>query len=96
MDFTKYLNNYYYDMLYEKYELKYLNSINEKNFNDIYKLLKKYNFYMIDDLIITYLELFESDPKTLETKIIAFINEQGKYYNVLLGNDISLIENLLN
>ena len=65
MFLEKYLNSTYLDLVYSNYEEDYINLLNEENFNKIYLLLKSYNFYFIEDIILNYLELFEIDEVEL-------------------------------
>jgi len=55
MFLTKYLNNIYYNLVIDNYSNSYINYLDEKNFEKIYNLLKKYDFYFIDDIILNYL-----------------------------------------
>ena len=47
-----YVNNTYFDILYSNYDRDYLNVLDEKNFSNVYNLLKGQGFYFIDDIII--------------------------------------------
>ena len=69
MFLEKYLDEFYYNMVLDNYEYEYLKTLNEDNFKEVYNLLKKYNFYFINDMILNYIEIFELDTKLLEEKI---------------------------
>ena len=43
MFLDKFLNSTYLDLIYDNYDEKYINSLNEENFNKVYLLLKSYN-----------------------------------------------------
>ena len=59
MFLEKYLDEFYYNMVLDNYEYEYLKTLNEDNFKEVYNLLKKYNFYFINDIILNYIEIFE-------------------------------------
>lgn len=81
MFLEKYLNPLYLDLVYSNYEKDYLKSLDEDNFNKIYMLLKKHNFYFIDDIILNYLELFEIEEKYVELALDKL--------ELVLGNDLA-------
>ena len=66
MFLEKYLDEFYYNMVLDNYEYEYLKTLDEDNFKEVYNLLKKYNFYFINDIILNYIEIFELDTKLLE------------------------------
>ena len=47
MFLRRYLDDFYFDMVMNNYDISYLESIDEDNFEKIYCLLKMYNFYYI-------------------------------------------------
>ena len=55
MFLEKYLDEFYYNMVLDNYEYEYLKTLNEDNFKEVYNLLKKYNFYFINDIILNYI-----------------------------------------
>lgn len=94
MFLKEYLNKIYLSMLYDKYEEEYLNSLDKDNFIKIYNIFKKYKFYFIKDIIITYLELFELEENEIEQGILKLKEKLGTNFVYLIGNDISLLEEL--
>ena len=69
MFLEKYLDEFYYNMVLDNYEYEYLKTLDEDNFKEVYNLLKKYNFYFINDIILNYIEIFELDTNLLEQKL---------------------------
>lgn len=80
MFLEKYLNSTYLDLVYSNYEKNYINLLDENNFNKVYLLLKSYNFYFIEDIILNYLELFEIEEKYVQLAISKL--------KIVMGNDI--------
>ncbi len=95
MFLEKYLNSTYIDLIYDNYEEDYLNSLDENNFNKIYSLLKKYDFYFIQDIILNYLELFELDEKYVETAIKEVKNSLGDNFVKQIGQNMRLIDKII-
>lgn len=94
MFLNKYLNEIYLNMLYEKYEEWYINSINEENFIKVYNLLKEYNFYFIKDIIIYHLELFECNVGDIKNNILKLKDKLGDNFVFEIGNDLTYLEEL--
>ena len=69
MFLEKYLDDFYYNMVVENYDYNYLEGLDEDNFKEIYKLLKEYHFYYINDIILNYIEIFSLDKEEVEQKI---------------------------
>ena len=95
MFLEKYLDEFYYNMVLDNYEYEYLKTLNEDNFKEVYNLLKKYNFYFINDIILNYIEIFELDTKLLEEKINVLKEELGANYIYIIGNNMRYLEVLL-
>ncbi len=95
MFLEKYLNSTYIDLIYDNYEEDYLNSLDENNFNKIYLLLKKYDFYFIQDIILNYLELFELDEKYVETAIKEVKSSLGDNFVKQIGQNMRLIDKII-
>jgi len=94
MFLNKYLNEIYLDMLYEKYEEEYINSVDEENFIKVYNLLKEYNFYFIKDIIIYYLELFEYNVEDIRKNILKLKDKLGDNFVFEIGNNLTYLEEL--
>lgn len=95
MFLEKYLDEFYYNMVLDNYEYEYLKTLDEDNFKEVYNLLKKYNFYFINDIILNYIEVFELDTKLLEEKINILKEELGDNYIYIIGNNMRYLEALL-
>ena len=95
MFLEKYLDEFYYNMVLDNYEYEYLKTLDEDNFKEVYKLLKKYNFYFINDIILNYIEIFELDTKLLEEKLNILKEELGDNYIYIIGNNMRYLEVLL-
>ena len=95
MFLEKYLDEFYYNMVLDNYEYEYLKTLDEDNFKEVYNLLKKYNFYFINDIILNNIEIFELDTKLLEEKINILKEELGDNYIYIIGNNMRYLEVLL-
>ncbi len=95
MFLEKYLDEFYYNMVLDNYEYEYLKTLDEDNFKEVYNLLKKYNFYFINDIILNYIEIFELDTKLLEEKLNILKEELGDNYIYIIGNNMRYLEVLL-
>lgn len=95
MFLEKYLDEFYYNMVLDNYEYEYLKTLDEDNFKEVYNLLKKYNFYFINDIILNYIEIFELDIKLLEEKLNILKEELGDNYIYIIGNNMRYLEVLL-
>lgn len=95
MFLDKYLNSTYLDLVYDNYDEEYINSLNEKNFNKIYLLLKSYNFYFIEDIILNYLELFEIEAKDVQLAISNFKITLGDDFVKKIGRNMTLINKII-
>ncbi len=95
MFINKYLNDVYINLLYSTYKEAYLNQIEEDNFKKIYNLLKKNNFYYIDDIILKYLELFTVNEIFVAKALKDFRKLLGENYVEQIGNNMSLIDKLI-
>ncbi len=95
MFLEKYLDEFYYNMVLDNYEYEYLKTLDEDNFKEVYNLLRKYNFYFINDIILNYIEIFELDTNLLEEKINILKEELGDNYIYIIGNNMRYLEALL-
>ena len=95
MFLEKYLNSTYIDLIYDNYDKDYLSSLDENNFNKIYLLLKKYDFYFIEDIILNYLELFELDEKYVESAIKEVKSLLGDNFVKQIGQNMRLIDKII-
>lgn len=95
MFLEKYLNSTYLDLVYSNYEEDYINLLNEENFNKIYLLLKSYNFYFIEDIILNYLELFEIEENYVQLAIRDIKFSLGDDFVKQIGKNMLLIDEII-
>lgn len=95
MFLEKYLNSTYLDLLYSNYEEDYIKLLDEDNFNKVYILLKKNNFYFIDDIVLNYLELFEIEEKYVQLAINDIKLILGDNYVEQIGKNMILIDKVI-
>ena len=95
MFLDKYLNSTYLDLVHSNYEEDYINSLDEDNFNKVYLLLKSYNFYFIEDIILNYLELFEIEAKYVQIAISSIKKVLGDNFVKQIGEDMTLINKII-
>ena len=95
MFIERYLSNTKFKLLCDVYDLEYIDSLDIDNFNQVYQIFKKYQFYFIDDIILNYLEIFEVNPIIVEKKILELIKELGTKYTYIIGADLRILEKIL-
>lgn len=95
MFLNKYLDSTYLDLLYSNYEENYINLLDEENFNNVYMLLKKYNFYFINDIILNHLELFEIEEKNIQFAINDIKLVLGDDFVEQIGKNMILIDKII-
>ncbi|MBE6140380.1 MAG: hypothetical protein E7172_02465 [Firmicutes bacterium] len=95
MFLTKYLNNIYYNLVIDNYSNSYINYLDEKNFEKIYNLLKKYDFYFIDDIILNYLEIFLKEEKYVLEALEKMKIILGDNFVNIIGNNIYLMDKVI-
>lgn len=95
MFLDKFLNSTYLDLIYDNYDEKYINLLDEENFNKVYLLLKSYNFYFIEDIILNYLELFEIDVKYVQLAISDAKLTIGDDFVKQIGKNMTLIDKII-
>lgn len=95
MFFHEILDDTNYELLFETYNNDYLLNFNQTNFLEIYKLLRKYNFYFLDDIILYYLEIFELDKEIVKKKIEELEKLYGKDFVYVIGENLTKLEYFL-
>lgn len=95
MFFHEMLDDTNYELLFETYNNDYLLNFDQTNFLEIYKLLRKYNFYFLDDIILYYLEIFELDKEIVKKKIEELEKLYGKDFVYVIGEDLTKLEYFL-
>lgn len=95
MFLEKYLNSTYLDLVYNNYEEFYLKNLDEENFYKVYMLLKQYNFYFIEDIILNYLELFEIDVEHIENAILDVKSVLKEDFVNKIGRNMEIIDKII-
>ena len=95
MFLNKYLDNFYYDMLYDNYDSSYLEGLDESNFVAVYNVFNKYNFYFINDIILNYIELFEMNCSDVESGILRLRDKLGYDFVFVIGNDMKYLNEII-
>lgn len=95
MFLDKYLDNFYYGLVYDNYDSSYLESLDENNFVNVYNVFSKYNFYFINDIILNYMELFEMEPNNVEKGILKLREKLGNYFIYIIGNDMKYLNEII-
>lgn len=95
MFLDKYLDNFYYDLVYNNYDSSYLEGLDENNFRDVYNIFSKYNFYFINDIILNYMELFEMEPEEIEHGILNLKEKLGNDFVYIVGNDMRYLSEII-
>lgn len=95
MFLQKYLNEVYYELLLETYDSKYLLTLNEEKFLQIYNLFQSYNFYFIEDIILKYLEVFSMNYEKVYQNIIKVQQKYGNNFVNEIGNNLTILEEFL-
>jgi len=95
MFLDKYLDNFYYDLVYDNYDSSYLEGLDENNFRDVYNIFSKYNFYFINDIILNYMELFEMEPEEIECEILKLKEKLGSNFVYIIGDDMKYLNEII-
>ena len=95
MFLQKYLSSIYYDLVINNYDYDYLMMLDETNFGKIYNVLKKYNFYFINDIILNYIEIFFMTVEEVEKGIIKLREKLGDKFVYIIGNDMRYLDEII-
>ena len=92
----KYLSDFYYDLLLDKYEYDYISSLDEINFVKIYNLFIENNFYFMEEIIVKFLEIFTIPYDIVKEKTDDLKKTLGENYIYIIGNDLRHMNYFLN
>ena len=95
MFLQKYLSSIYYDLVINNYDYDYLMMLDETNFGKIYNVLKKYNFYFINDIILNYIEIFFMTVEEVEKGMIKLREKLGDKFVYIIGNDMRYLDEII-
>ncbi len=92
MFYEKYLDDFYLEELFQSYDIDYLRNVDEKNFEAVYQVLKKFRIDYIEDIILGYLDIFGMKPDKVEEKLLNLKKALGENFIEIIGNDLSYLE----
>ena len=96
MDFLrKYVSNVYYELILDTYDWVYLQSLDEKKFQNIYNLFKNLGFSFVDDIVLKYIEIFELPEEEVLDKIETLKNTLGDNYKNIISNNMNILKYLV-
>lgn len=95
MFINKYVNDFYFGLIFHEYNKQYLNSLDEDNFSKIYILFKDNGFYFIEDIILKYLEIFSMDYDDVFEGIKLLKRKLGDNFVNIIGNDITHLDMII-
>ncbi len=95
MFLSKYLDDFYFNLVINNYEEEYLNTLDEDNFIKIYQLFNDYNFYFINDIVLNYLEIFTMPSDLVKNKIETLKQRLGFNFVNIIGNNMKYLNELL-
>ncbi len=85
-----------FNLILDKYDEEYLNSLDPYQFASIYNIFIDNKFYFIEDLIIKYLEMFTVNEIMVRDAIDSLKNLYGDDYIYHIGKDLSILDNAIN
>ncbi len=92
MFYEKYLDDFYLEELFQNYDIDYLKNVDEKNFEEVYQVLKKFRIDYIEDIILGYLDIFVMKPDQVEKKLLNLKKVLGENFVKIIGDDLSYLE----
>lgn len=95
MFLEKYLSDKLFAYVCEEYTSSFLTTLEEKNFLEVYQLLKQFNIYFIEDLIKYDLELFCYPKENIAQELMKLKLELGSDLEKKIGNDLRYIDKIL-
>lgn len=85
-----------FNLILDKYDEEYLNSLDPYIFASIYNIFIDNKFYFIEDLIIKYLEMFTLNDLVVRDAIDSLKEEYGEDYIYHIGKDLSILDDAIN
>ncbi len=95
MFLNRYVNDVYYEMILDEYDLGYLSTLSEEQFRKIYDLFREYGFSYMEDIILRYLEIFERDYLEVKNAFDRLRADLGDDFIYIIGNHLSLLDQIL-
>lgn len=90
------LSDINYNLVVDKYDKEYLDTLDPYRFANIYNIFISNKFYFIEDLIIKYLEMFTLNEDIVNDAINSLKEEYGSDYIYYIGKDLSILDNAIN
>lgn len=91
-----YLSEYNLDSLYTIYDEELINSVEEKNFLKIIQYLIKNNIDFIEDIVVSYLDLFLIDYDVFVEKFEILKVKYGSNISNKISHNLQILEELSN
>lgn len=85
-----------FNLILDKYNEEYLNSLDPYKFASIYNIFIDNKFYFIEDLIIKYLEMFTLNDLVVRDAIDSLKEDYGEDYIYHIGKDLSILDDAIN
>ena len=89
-----YLSELNYQLVVSEYRKDYLLSIDEENFKRIYDLFLQYGFTYIEDIIVNYLEIFQSSYEEISKGLESLVKKLGVNYLIMISSDMRYLNSL--
>lgn len=90
-----YLDDTHDALLLENYSEKFLNTVDEHNFKQIYTLFQFLGFDYIDDIIVRYLEIFTLKYEEVLKGIMVLKERIGFDYIDKISENLSILKDIL-
>ena len=96
MFLKNYINDFYYNQVLKNYDLKFLENLNELKFLQVFVVLKKFNCYFIEDVILKYLEIFTIDSDEVYLGLSSLKNKLGENFMYEIGMNMTYLNEIIN
>lgn len=96
MFLKKYINDFYYNQVLKNYNLNFLENLDELKFLKVFVILKKFNCYFIEDIILKYLELFTLDSDEVYLGLNSLKNKLGDNFMYKIGMNMTYLNEIIN
>lgn len=90
------LSDINFNLIIDKYDKEYLDSLDPYRFASVYNIFINNKFYFIEDLIIKYLEMFTLNDVIVNDAIDSLKEEYGNDFIYYIGKDLSILDDAIN
>lgn len=94
-EFNKYLDDFYKEELLENYDKEVIDGIDINNGKKVLEILKKYNFYFLEDIILNYIDIFMMNADKVEDGIIKLREKYGDNYLIQIGDNLDILSEMI-